>query len=167
MNGGRRSNSHYDTEAGMKTQSWIRKEKRNQRKCGRRKDESQWRGVHLEASVRGSVHESMGTMMFFWLCVLPPAGVPSAACSLPSHLTRPCNQNSSMGEAFIRSHQLLCHLQIHILFVCLFVWTDCVLKGWFTQYIRMFYPLHNSQNTEDESPARVENDKLIQLGWSN
>lgn len=63
---------------------------------------------------------TMATMMFLWLCVLLPAGVPSAACSLPSHWTRPCVQTPpQMKPSYVHTNfSAICRFTF-CLFVCL------------------------------------------------
>lgn len=79
--------------------------------------------------------------------IVCPAPCWRPICSLlPSSSTHntTLHPNSSAGEALIRSHQLRCHLEIHcFLSVCLFVLTNCVSKGRFSQNFRKFYPLHD------------------------
>lgn len=79
--------------------------------------------------------------------IVCPAPCWRPICSLlPSSSTHntTLHPNSSVGEALIRSHQFGCQLDIHcFLSVCLFVLTNCVSKGRFSQHFRKFYPLHD------------------------
>lgn len=116
-----------------------------------------------------------GTMMFLWLCVLPPAGVPSAACSPPPpHTTPPCIQTPPrVKPSYVHTNLAASWtFTVFCLFVCLVVCLDqlCLQRkiqpAFQGSFIHFTMAHQFQQTTEDKKTARDGNDEVIQLGWT-